>query len=253
MSLQIDMGWLMAVLLVSVRIAAATAVAPIFGPAQIPGAVKVFLALALSGCMVTIAGNSLEIRSLSELATATLHEALIGFALGFGFLAAYAATQVAGRVLDVQIGFGAASILNPTTQTLAPLIGTVFGMAMVMVFLALDGHHQLIRALSASLLGMPPGSLRIGNIGATIAQSSIMFTFGLALAAPVMFALWLSDVAMSVFARSMPQLNVFVLSFAVKILLGITGLAVSLGLMRTFFDGLIESVFRYWSDFQAAS
>ena len=54
-----------------------------------------------------------------------------------------------------------------------------------------------------------------------------MFTFGLALAAPVMFSLLLADIALAVMARSMPQLNVFVLSFSVKIVLGLMGLALS--------------------------
>jgi flagellar biosynthetic protein FliR len=125
-------------------------------------------------------------------------------------------------------------------------------MVMVMVFLALDGHHVLIRTLAASIAAMPPGGSVGMDIGLTIEQSSVMFVFGLALAAPVMFMLWLADVAMAIFARSMPQLNVFVLSFAVKIFLGTVGLALSIGASRALFEGLFDSTFRYWGRLSGA-
>lgn len=248
MTLRVDIAWLMTTLLVSVRVAAATALAPVFGPAQVPAPVKIFLSLALSAYVVSaLTSAPLAINSLAELATAGLKEAVIGLAFGFGFMVAYAATQIAGRSLDVQIGFGAASILNPATQGLAPLIGSLFGMVMIAVFLALDGHHLLLRAVALSVSSMPPGGVSGPDLSLVIEQSGVMFAFGLAIAAPVMFMLWLSDVAMAVFARSMPQLNVFVLSFAVKILLGTIGLALSIGVSRMIFSGLFDSTFRFWN------
>jgi flagellar biosynthetic protein FliR len=254
MSLHIDIGWLLGALLVSVRIAAATAFAPVFGPTNIPAPVKVLVALALGALLVSILpGHSVtNLNSLPELAIAVAREALIGLSFGFGLLAAYAATQVAGRALDVQIGFGAASVLNPAMQGLSPLIGSVLGMAFVAVFLALDGHHLLLQGLAASLVSLPPNADSTPHVGLLVEQSGIMFAFGLSLAAPVMFALWLSDVAMAVFARSMPQLNVFVLSFAIKIVLGTIGLALSIGVTRKLFHGLLESTFRFWDRLPAA-
>jgi flagellar biosynthesis protein FliR len=246
-SLRIDIAWLITTLLMSVRVAAALFLIPVFGPAQIPAPVKVLLALVLGAYLVsTLTGSPHVVNSAGELALATLAEATIGLAFGFGFLVAYAATQVAGRALDVQIGFGAASILNPATQTLAPLIGSVLGMAMIASFLALDGHHALLRALATSAVVAPPNSGGGTNFLLVVEQSGAMFTFGLALAAPVMFMLWLSDVAMAVFARSMPQLNVFVLSFAVKIILVTFGLALSIGITRALFGGLFDSMLHFW-------
>jgi flagellar biosynthetic protein FliR len=73
-----------------------------------------------------------------------------------------------------------------------------------------------------------------------------MFTFGLALAAPVMLLLLLSDITLAVLARSMPQLNVFVLSFSVKIVLGLMGLAVAIKFAGTVLAALFESTWRFW-------
>ena len=255
MTLRIDMAWLIGTLLLSARVAAATMLTPIFGPTQIPGPVRVMIALALSAFLILAVPTALPvIDSTPDLMVATIGELLLGASLAFGFLVAYAATQIAGRVLDIQLGYGAASVLNPTTQTPAPLIGTVFGMAMVAVFLALDGHHVLIRALALSVENYPPGAFAVNfDFSEHLKFSGAMFTFGLALAAPVMFSLLLADVSLAVMARSMPQLNVFVLSFSVKIVLGLIGLALSIRFAGATLTALFESTYRVWDSVAVGS
>jgi flagellar biosynthetic protein FliR len=246
-TLRIDLAWLVGTLLLSARIAAATVLTPVFGPTQIPGPVRVFIALALAAFLILAVPVSMPpMADATDLAVATLGELLLGASLAFGFLIAWAATQLAGRVLDVQLGYGAASVLNPTTQVPAPLIGSVIGMAAVAVFLALDGHHVLIRALALSVERYPPGLGFQLDLAEHLKFSGVMFTFGLALAAPVMLTLLLSDIALAVLARSMPQLNVFVLSFSVKIVLGLIGLAVSIKFAGAVLTGLFESTWRFW-------
>lgn len=252
MSLRIDMGWLLATLLVSVRVAAATAFAPVFGPTQIPAVARVLFTLALSACMVSVlpinpAFQQLASASLPSVLVAVVAEAWLGLAFAFGFIAAYGATQLAGRALDVQIGFGAAGILNPATQVVSPLLGTMLGMTAIAVFLSMDGHLVLIKALALSLQSTPPGaSLAQFDWAALFGHSAVTFTFALALAGPVMFTFLLSDLAMAVFARSMPQLNVFVLGFAIKILLGLMGLAVAVRFAGGLLDQLFGTTFAYW-------
>ena len=248
MTVSINLAWLTGTLLLAARVAAATMLTPIFGPTQIPAPVRVTIALVLAAFLVLAVPAPLPpLDNAVDLAVATLGELLIGASLAFGFLVAYAATQVAGRVLDVQLGYGAASILNPTTQVPAPLIGSVLGMAAVAVFLGLDGHHVLIRALALSVEHYPPGRLALDmDLGEHLKFSGAMFTFGLALAAPVMLSLLLSDIALAVLARSMPQLNVFVLSFSVKIMLGLMGLAVSIKFAGAVLTALFESTWRFW-------
>lgn len=248
MLLRVDIGWLIATGLLSLRVAAATVLAPVFGPTQIPGTVRVFLALALSAMLVaTLPVPTSSITSMAGLGAAALSELLIGASLSFGFLAAYAATQVTGRILDTQIGFGVAAVLNPTTRGFGPLLGTMLGFAAIAVFLAMDGHHVLIRALALSAQSNPPGDV-VHEVDweAVFRQSGVMFTFGTALAAPVMLALLLADISMSVLARSMPSLNVFVLSFAVKALLGLTALAVSVRLAGPLLAALYGETYHYW-------
>jgi flagellar biosynthetic protein FliR len=254
MTFHVSTMWVVAVLLIATRVGAATALSSVFGPIEVPAQVRVILALALAVFLVgTEAGTAPAISSTAlvsgwGLALAAASELFIGATFAFGFMAAYAATQVSGRALDIQIGFGAANVLNPTTRTLAPLLGSLFGVVAVVGFLALDGHHVLIRALALSVTTIPPGTLAYApNWSLIAAHSTVMFTLGLSFAAPVMFALLLSDIAMGVFSRSMPQLNVFVLSFAVKIVLGLLGLAASIRLASGLLEKLWGTTFQFWS------
>jgi flagellar biosynthetic protein FliR len=241
-------GWLLATVLISVRVASATMIAPVLGPTHVPAPARVAFVLALSAFMVAAAPRvAVESMSLGSFVAAAFAELALGMAFAFGFIVAYSATQVAGRALDVQVGFSAAGVLNPATRTFAPLLGSLFGMLAIAVFLASDGHLVLIRALAASLTLVPPGSLAHSIEPALILKhSAATFTFGLMLAAPVMFMLLLADLATAVFARSMPQLNVFVLGFAIKIVLGLTGLAMSIRFARAALDELFGATFSYW-------
>jgi flagellar biosynthetic protein FliR len=237
-----------AMVLLSVRIAAATALTAVFGPTVLPGSARVLLAVTLAALLASATGVTASLSGSGvEFAIACVNELLIGAALAGGFIAAGAATQVAGRVLDTQMGFGIAAIFNPSAGSMAPITGTLLSMAAVSVFLALDGHHMLIRALALSVETMPPrGQIAGFDLPAMIGQFGLMFSYGLALAAPVMFALLFADIALAFAARSLPQLNIFVLGFPIKIMLGLTGLAASVRLSEPVFKALFQATFRYW-------
>lgn len=222
--------------------------APVFGPTRVPTPARVALVLALSAFVVaSTAVPALTSLDLISLVTAAAAEVVIGLSFAFGFLAAYAATQFAGRALDIQVGFGAAGVLNPATQVFSPLFGSVFGMLAIAVFLAMDGHQVLIRALVASIAASPPGTASfLPDPQMLLKQSGTMFTLGLALIGPVMFMLLLADLALAVFARSMPQLNVFVLGFAVKIVLGMIGVAIAVKFSATLLMEFFTTTFGYW-------
>jgi flagellar biosynthetic protein FliR len=251
MSLSMDSGWLVAALLLSLRFGAATVAAPVLGPTQVPGMARVILALSVGGFLAAALPmpQTMPAMSIGQLTVAALGELIVGFSFAFGFIVAYGATQLAGRALDIQIGFGAASVLNPTTQAPSSLLGSVFGMVAVAVFLALDGHLVLMKALAVSVATLPPGELAMAVDGAVVLKhSAATFVFALAFAGPVMLLFFLSDVTMAVFARSMPQLNVFVLGFVVKIVLGLMGLALSIRFASAVLDDLFAATFSYWEN-----
>lgn len=249
MTVSMNLAWLTTVMLLSVRVAAATALATVFGPAQIPAPVRVLISLILAVLIASASGvRATAVDSLDQLLAASAGEVLIGAGLAGGFLIALAATDIAGRVLDTQAGFGIASVFNPTTGSVASLLGTLLGMSALCLFLALNGHYVLIQALAASARALPPGvGLASMDWQAAFEQGGVMFAYGLALAAPLMCALLLADVAMAVMARSLPQLNVFVMGFPLKIMMVLAGLAVSVRFSGLVLRALFDSTFRYWA------
>jgi flagellar biosynthetic protein FliR len=250
MLLRVDPAWAALILLVGLRVAPLFVMAPVLGSARAPNLVRALLVVALAAAVVSASGAALPAvpASLGELVLLGAGELAVGAALAFGLAAAFAAFLFAGRLLDVQFGFGIASLIDPLSRAPAPLLGTALNLAAVSVFFAADGHHLLIRALALSLEQFPPGS-PIGELrlSAVAAQFGVMFVFGLALAAPALLAVLLLDLGFALASRTMPQMNVFIISIPFKIVLGLVVLAASLRYVGGAMTQLFESVFRYWS------
>jgi flagellar biosynthetic protein FliR len=148
----------------------------------------------------------------------------------------------------MQFGFGIANLIDPVTHTQGPLLGVGLNMLAVTVFFAADGHHLLIRALGFSLEHFPPGRpVAELNFLAVIGQAGAMFTLGLMLVAPAVFAVLLLDIGFALAARSMPQMNVFIIAIPFKVAVGILVFALSMRYVAAAMNKVFESVFRYWT------
>ncbi len=249
MRIAFDSAWIAAVLLVSIRIGPMLILTPVLGSTEIPVRVRVLFALALSAMVVasTRATWEIDLTSGAALVSAAIVELMIGAALAFGLLAAFAAFLFGGRLLDLQVGFGVASLIDPTTRGQAPLLGTLLNLVAIAVFFAADGHHVLIRGLAQSLDRFPPGtSLSSLQIDALVAQFGVVFAYGLAIVAPAVFALLLLDVAMAVATRTMPQMNVFIVSMPLKVVVGLLVLALSARYLLPAMQRIFETIPRYW-------
>jgi flagellar biosynthetic protein FliR len=252
MSLGIDLAWVTLVLLAGVRIAALFVLTPLFGAMPLPPRLRVLLALLLAAAMVTAlqvapSAAAPAARSVGALALAALAEAAIGAAMAFGLFAAFAAFQFAGKLLDIQIGFSLGTVFDPVTRTQAPLLGTVLNLLGVMVFFTLDGHLLLMRGIAYSFTAMPPGQLpRTWELAAFADQFGVMFLFGLTLAAPVVFALLLTDVGIGIASRTMPQLNIFTVGIPVKIVVGLLVFMATLAAMAPVMARVFGTVLTFW-------
>jgi flagellar biosynthesis protein FliR len=149
--------------------------------------------------------------------------------------------------MDIQLGFGVAGLIDPTTRNQAPLLGTILNMTAVLTFFLIGGHRLLLKGLAFSLQQIPPGSAFKGvPLAQVLAQFGGMFTYAALLAAPVMTVVLLVDIAMAMMARTMPQMNVFIIGLPLKILVGLTVLAISLGFLGPAFSLVFEELFASW-------
>jgi flagellar biosynthetic protein FliR len=249
MHIEANAAFSTALLLVFIRLSALLLLTPLFAVTQVPVRIRVIFLLALAGMLsvgvdVSTVGPSY---SLSMLLTSAVHEFFIGALMAFGLFAAFGAFLFGGRVADLQMGFGVANLINPSTNTQGPLLGTILNLAGVMTFFLLDGHHMLIRGFAFSLEQVPVGQgLGQLKIDAVVTQFGRMFAYGLMLVAPAVFILFLLDVGLAVAGRTMPQLNIFILGLPLKILTGSLILVLSLKFLSPLLKRIFESIFRYW-------
>lgn len=249
MHVQADTAFLVTLMLVSIRIGAVLLLTPLFAVGDVPVRIRVIIALGLSLLLVTALPIDATRAPLSvgALAEAALLELVTGGLLAFGVTAAFAAFLFGGRILDFQLGFGVAGLIDPTTRTESPLMGSLLQMMAVTTFFLVNGHHLLIRGLAASLERIPPGLPGAGAGSAPIvAQFGVMFAYGFAVVAPAVLTLLLVDVGMAIAARTMPQVNMFILGIPIKVLVGLSVLVVSLRTMGPLLERTFTTIFTYW-------
>jgi flagellar biosynthetic protein FliR len=249
MALSVDLAWILTVMLVAIRFGVVMLMSPVFGLVGLPVNVRVVIVLAVSAALVSglpgiATGNFAQ---PAAFALAALSELVLGALLAFTLLAGFAAFQLAGRILDIQLGFGVVGLIDPSTRGQAPLLGTVLNMTAVLTFFLVGGHRLLLRGLAFSLERIPPGTrLNALPLDTVVQQFGGMFLAAALLAAPVMAVVLFVDVAMAMMARTMPQMNIFIVGLPLKILVGLLVLAISLGLLGPEFSRIFENVFAGW-------
>lgn len=249
LDISINTVWIIAVLLVAVRLGVVFFTTPLYSFAPVPAKIKIVFILALSIVLMFAAkpNTSLISVSMGGLALACITELFIAAVLAFGMQATFAAFQWGGRVIDMQIGFSVANIIDPATKTRAPLMGTVFSILALMVFYSIDGHHFVIRGLAYSLKMIPPGAaFSVKDPMLVISQFGAIFSFGLMAVAPVVFSLTMIDFVIAITAKTMPQMNVFFVSLPLKIFVGLVMFALTIKYMLPLFERIFSSMFRYW-------
>lgn len=246
------LSWATSTLLLSLRLSAILLMTPVLHAFGVPVTVRVLLVLGLSA--VISAGytfpSSMLPADLGSLLQAAVREIALGATLALGILLAFGAFAVAGRLLDVQIGFGIAQVFDPLTQTQVPIFTSIFNLVAALVFFLVDGHHALLRAVAYSLEQFPlghPWPLREA-IGPVLKQAGGLFALGFALAAPVVFCLFLVELALGVVARNLPQMNMLVLGIPVKIIAGLLALTLWFGGMGTAMNRAYAGIFQMWGE-----
>ncbi len=224
MSIALDPAWMMTVFLVSLRIGVLLMMSPVFTGLNGLVTVRVLLTLMLSALLVS--GMKISptpvVLDLGPVMVAAMMEVFVGATLAFGVMAAFGAFSVAGKILDIQSGFGMGSVYDPVTRAGAPVFATMLNMLAVVIFFSMDAHHAFLRGIAFSLQEVAPGAgFAALHPEAVIRQFGLMFSLGVSLIVPVMLCLLLVEVGLAVVSRVLPQMNVFIVLIPVKLIAGI--------------------------------
>jgi len=231
-------------LLVFVRVVSFFLVIPIFSYRTIPYRVKIGLALYLSYIIVfTIDTKPIAFDAVYILLI--IKEAVAGIALGLIGYIILSAIQIAGGFIDFQMGFAIANVIDPQTGAQSPIIGQYLYIFAFLFLLSVNGHHLLIDGIYHSYQFIPIDQpfLNFGDentIKMITKAFSAMFIIGFQMSIPVVASLFLIDIALGIVARTVPQMNIFVVGFPVKILAGIIILFIVMGTMIFSVNRLFE-------------
>jgi flagellar biosynthetic protein FliR len=230
-------------LLIFVRVVTLVAVAPVLSHQAVPPQVKIaiglFLALVVYP-MVSAMHPVIDLQ-LGAIVLAVLKEAAVGLTIGFvaGFILLGAI--VAGDMISLDLGLSLATVLDPESGAQNTVLSQFLQIVFTLVFLLLNGHHFVLQALRMSfdVVGIGQFSVAAGFMDRLVAISGTVFIVGVKLAAPLIVASFIVNVALAVLARVTPQINVFILNFQVKIGLGFLLLMTAAPMMVYVFKGLL--------------
>lgn len=249
MEVTISSAFLTTLLLVSLRLTGIFLFTPLFLSVNVPVQVRGAFVVALSFFLAINLPVVHTVENIHSLLAASVSELLLGVVLAFGISAVFALFSFGGRLLDVQMGFGVANLIDPSTNTQAPLLGTFLQMMAVFAFFLVNGHHMLIRGLFYSFNSIPPGEAGMAvDITQIVAQFGLMFSYGLVVVAPVVVTLLLLDIGFAVVSRTMPQVNMFIVGMPIKVFAGILVLAISLNYLGPFLGKAFSAIFVYWDE-----
>lgn len=207
--------------LVFTRIMALFLVAPVFRGRNMPTLVKGALALLMA--LLLAAGLDLPTElpiSVWALSVLLAQEAAIGITLGFFVQLFFFAVGAAGQLIDTEMGFHMANILDPASETQLPLIGNLFSTISVLLYLSLEGHLLLFKALFVSYDLFAPGRFVFtSGAGLLLESSARLLPLAVQIALPVMGASLFTGFMFGIMAKAVPQMNVFIIGMPLKIVL----------------------------------
>ena len=218
-------------LLVLARLGGLVVAAPVFGHMLVPVRVRAALAMILAIVLApAVAVASPLPTTLWGMAGAAATESALGAMIGFTAQLIFAGVALGGQLAGIQMGFGMFNLIDPTSHAQVTIVAEWEQLVALLIFLVLDVHHLLIEALLASFRTAPPGAvlLAAGGLETVFRMAGDVFAIGVRIAAPVLIVLLMTNAALGVLARTIPQLNVFVLGFPVNIGVGLFVLGASL-------------------------
>lgn len=212
-------------LLVLTRMSGLFIVAPIFGRRNLPVYFKVGLAFFMAVLLVNTqkVEVTLSYNNLWQFSGLVIREMLVGIIIGYVSYLIFSAIYVAGQLIDMQIGFGVVNVLDPISNIQVPITANFYYILCMLFFLIGNGHHILIRALFESFNIVPLGTAVFSNVlmGDILGVFGNIFSIGFRIAAPVVATILVTDLALGIMSRAVPQLNVFVVGMPLKIIIGL--------------------------------
>ena len=216
--------YILSLLLTLMRISIVLFLMPIFNTNALPAQVKASVSLVLTLALwphIALAGTGMPSHPLS-LGLMLLGEIVLGLIMGMVVQFLFVGIQSGGELLGFQMGFTMVNVADPLSGIQNGAAAYFLWMVSILTFLAFDGHLLILKALADSFRLVPAGGLLLGEIlvRQVFDLSTQLFVIALKVAAPVMVALFLTEIALGLMNRAAPQMHVMLIGFPLKIAAG---------------------------------
>ncbi len=215
----------------------------------IPMGVKLSLVGIISLIMVPLVGVVAMPAGLLELAIGLAREILIGFTIGLVTNFIFTGVEFAGHIMGYQMGLAMANVYDPQNSAQISILGRLTGLIAMLVFLMANGHLLIIMTIKKSFDLIPPYGFHLSeNLGVGVIHlSRDIFIIGLRLSAPVMAVVFFLNLTLGILSKAVPQLNMFVVGFAIIIAAGFVVMLITLpamqGSIEKAFDGMWQGIY----------
>jgi len=231
-------------LFVLLRVGALIMFIPILGSAQVPGRIKIGFILFVSIAVFPMVRSTPmpDPKGLFELVICLFSEITIGVAVGYTARLMFTAVQIAGTIVDFQMGFGVVNVIDPQTETQVSITAQFQNILTILFFLALDAHHIIIGAIVESFFLINPSEVNFSTFTPEVMLMLFKATFitAVKIAAPIMAILFFISVGLGLVARTVPQMNVFIVGFPLQIGVGLLMVGLSMSFFSILVQGQIE-------------
>jgi flagellar biosynthetic protein FliR len=247
-SLAVSLSQLQLFFLVCLRTGAFLTAIPMLNGASVPVVFRLGLCLAASLLIFPLVklGPLPLSTDVFTLAVSAAGEILLGLLGGVAVRLIFEGIQLAGELAGYQMGLAIAEVIDPASEDQVAILSQFMSLLATLVFLILNGHHWLIRTLVESYEIIPPVGFQVNGpvLERLTRLTAGMFVTALKAGAPVMVALLLGTVAFGLVARTVPQMNIFVVSMPVNIAVGLLFFGLSLPHLAAYLGDLFSGMAR---------
>lgn len=241
-------GQVAAFLLVLTRTSGIFFISPFLGSMNISAKIRAGAAILLAVVLFPVVVKESIIHAPDTIimfAFTVAKELFIGWLIGLVGYIVLAAVNMAGKIMDMQVGFAVVNMMDPTTQQQTGLIGTFLYNLTLIYFVITNGHHVIISALAESFRIIPLDSMLWNDSVPQLITdlTAGIFTNGMKIAMPVTFAILLTNVGMGILARTMPQMNIFVVGIPMHLMIGTSMISMVLPFYILFLDVIFNEMY----------
>ena len=250
-TLTFNLSQLQIFFIIFVRLAALVSSIPVLASKNVPTLFKVGLALSISFILFPLLNlnNLPQFSNVITFGLGIAAELILGFAIGLAVKAIFAGIQLAGKLAGYQMGLAIANVLDPASSIQVPLISQVYNLVAMLIFVTINAHHWLLQALIESFQLLPPFGFQINPsfVDYLVNLTANIFIIAIKVGAPVIVVLMITSVALGLIARTVPQMNIFIVAIPLKIVVGLMFLVFSFTHLSAYlghvFSQLADTIF----------